>query len=264
MLNRDPMIVILTDLHLVPEGENLFGLCPRTRLEAAISAILRDHSHAACVLVMGDLTHRGEAEAYRVLAEVLEPLQMPVYLMLGNHDRRDAFHNVFSGNTDPNGFVQFTIPSAWGSLVCLDSLLDPPGPSHGTLCHRRLDWLSNAMPVEGPWVLALHHPPMAVGLPNMDRICLDAGDQLYEILAPNPPTMMLCGHVHRAITGVWRGIPFHIQRAIAHQVAWYPTQTPELMFVDEPPEFSILTSGPHGPILHTRAFASEGAAFPKQ
>ena len=78
--------VILTDPHFVPRGEPLFGLDPRANLGRAVEVINRDHPDIAFVIMLGDLTHRGEREAYASIAETLAPLKAPLIPMTGNHD----------------------------------------------------------------------------------------------------------------------------------------------------------------------------------
>lgn len=256
----------ITDLHFVPPDEALFGLSPVERLAPAIEMINRDHANAEFVLITGDLTHRGEVAAYELLQEVLAPLALPVHLMVGNHDSRVGFRTVFESPVDENGFIQFVLPMAEGPVICLDTLIDSPARSDGALCSDRLDWLGRQIaevPADSPWLLALHHPPMKLGMPYMDSIRLADSEPLFEVLAPRPPAMMLMGHVHRPIHGVWRGIPYHIQRGVNHQVAYTTAGTPELLFRDEPPEFAVIALAPEGPMIQTRAYLDEGTVFEK-
>ncbi|MEM1275726.1 MAG: metallophosphoesterase, partial [Pseudomonadota bacterium] len=67
----------LTDLHFVPPGEELFDLSPADRLAPAIEIINRDHRDAAFLLITGDLVHRGEEEAYRLLSTHLATCHIP-------------------------------------------------------------------------------------------------------------------------------------------------------------------------------------------
>ncbi|MEM7507006.1 MAG: phosphodiesterase [Pseudomonadota bacterium] len=252
----------LTDLH-VPAEETLFGLSPRARLGALIDVINAEHSDAEFVLITGDLTHAGSPAAYRALSGMLARLKLPVHLMLGNHDARKPFFETFDSPRDPNGFVQFVIQTEGGPVICLDTVDEGQG-SHGRLCPARLDWLRQqiaALP-PGPWMLAMHHPPMDLGLANMDRIKLRDGDTLWQVLAPRPPAQMLIGHVHRPISGAWHGVPFQIQPAVSHQVAYRATMTPKLMLADEPAALSIVSFGTEGPLIQERRPGSEGLAFP--
>lgn len=46
------------------------------------------------VIASGDLVDHGREEEYEVLREILAPLAMPVFVIPGNHDRRDALLKV--------------------------------------------------------------------------------------------------------------------------------------------------------------------------
>jgi len=113
----------LTDTHLVPRGEMLYGLSPADRLDAAVAAINARHAPgsaapAAFVIVTGDLTHWGKPAAYAELRAVLSRLAMPVHPMLGNHDDRAAFRAVFPQvPVDAGGFIQRVVDSAQARLL---------------------------------------------------------------------------------------------------------------------------------------------------
>ncbi|MGF1447401.1 MAG: metallophosphoesterase [Pikeienuella sp.] len=262
--------VTLTDTHFVPPGEMLYGLDPAARLAPALDLIATQHRDADFLLITGDLAHRGEPAAYLALAEALAGLPIPVHLMLGNHDARSAFRAAFPMTADiPGGFVQHRHDLGAASLLCLDTLIDIPGRHEGALCQTRLSWLADqlsALPADAPWVLAMHHPPSALGLPNMDAIALDPShaEALAAVIAARPPVLMLCGHVHRPVMGVWRGVPFRIQRATAHQVAYRPARSERLMFSHEGPEFGVVTLERDGAVVvHTRSYLDEAVAFAK-
>ncbi len=84
-------ILIMSDLHICRPGETIIGLDPLARLRTVLDAAITAHPDAAALVLLGDLTHHGELEAYAALRAVIEDVPMPVIPMLGNHDRRDAF-----------------------------------------------------------------------------------------------------------------------------------------------------------------------------
>ena len=86
--------VILTDTHFVPRGRKLYGLDPAERLAVAVEKINATHKDISFVIVSGDLAHWGEQAAYASLAGVLAGLDAPTILMMGNHDKRDAFRAI--------------------------------------------------------------------------------------------------------------------------------------------------------------------------
>ena len=100
-------ILLMTDLHMTPEGETIIGLDPLARLQAGLHHAAGVHPDADCLILMGDLTHHGLPEEYARLKEALRNLPWPVTLMLGNHDARPAFRATFpEAPTDAAGFVQ--------------------------------------------------------------------------------------------------------------------------------------------------------------
>ena len=78
----------ITDTHLMPKDEMLHGLNPYDRLKACIEDINKNHSDAELCVITGDLAHTDMPDAYVDLRACLSELPMPVYLLVGNHDRR--------------------------------------------------------------------------------------------------------------------------------------------------------------------------------
>src|SRR5262245_9007948 len=130
----------ITDTHLVPRGQLLYGLNPVDRLALCVADINLRHSDAAFAIVTGDLAHKGEADAYAALKAELGKLRLPVHLLLGNHDSRELFATAFpEAPRDDNGFVQFLVEIGGTLGICLDT--NEPGVPYGTFCETRADWL---------------------------------------------------------------------------------------------------------------------------
>ena len=205
--------VILTDTHLVPAGRRLYALDPAARLAAAVELINRDHDDVTFVIVTGDLAHWGEQGAYEALKDRLAALRVPVVLMMGNHDRREAFRAVFhAGDDDGNGFVQAVRHFDHATVVTLDTLGEGRDVHAGRLCPQRLSFLEHALsdaPRDKPVLLFQHHPPLELGLPHMDAFKLQDSEAEWQVLQrTRMPDFMFFGHIHRPAAGVWRGIPF--------------------------------------------------------
>ena len=210
--------VILTDTHFVPRGRKLYGLDPAERLAVAVETINATHRDISFVIVTGDLAHWGEQAAYASLAGVLGALDAPTILMMGNHDKREAFRTEFAGaDRDANGFVQGVHIFDAAAIVTLDTLNEETPDHAGILCEARLGFLAEALasaPADRPLLLFQHHPPFDSGLRYMDTIKLANGEAEWDVIArTRKPDYMFMGHLHRPIAGSWRGIPFHIQRA---------------------------------------------------
>jgi len=258
--------VQITDTHFVPGCELLYGMSPCARLSPGIQMINSDHSDADFVLATGDLAHYGEKAAYETLKEALEPLEIPAHLMMGNHDSRAPFRAVFPDIPEiGGGFFQFALETDDMRILCLDSLNDVPGDHMGRLCETRLRWLDGeiaATPSDKKLVVANHHPPFELGMPIMDSIKLTDGEALWEVLQKRKPDLMVFGHVHRPISGAWRGIPFHIQRGFNHQVALEFEDKPSITFKDENPDIAVVRSTADSVLVFTRSVGGETRAYP--
>ena len=257
--------VVLTDTHFVEAGRLLYGLDPAARLAAAIQVINRDHPDIAFVIVSGDLAHWGQPAAYAELRRVLEHLVAPVILMMGNHDRRAALRGAFPDTDDDGrGFVQSVRAFDAATIVTLDTADEENRTHAGILCPNRLEFLDRALAeaaTDRPLLLFQHHPPVDIGLPSMDRIRLQNPEALWAVLEKRRrPDHMFFGHVHRPVAGTWRGVPFHIQRATNHQVAFDLAST-EIPGTLEPPDYSLVSVTRESIIIHQRPFLYDGPTY---
>jgi Icc protein len=258
--------VILTDTHFLEPGRTNYAIDPTSRLETAIEIINRDHTDIDFVIISGDLAHWGQLEAYTNLKSTLASLNAPVLLMMGNHDRRAPFREVFpDADFDGNGFIQFVRVFESATVVALDTL-DEDEPSHaGLLCTKRISFLERALreaPKDRPLLLFQHHPPFVTGLPHMDRIMMRNGDEEAELFDRiRRPDFMFMGHVHRPIGGVWQGVPFHIQRALAHQVGFDLNTKERIPGTHELPDYALVTVTGRDIVILTRSFLYSGPDF---
>ena len=128
------------------------------------------------VVITGDLTEGGLDAEYRNLDHLLRKhLPMPVFVIPGNHDRRDnlreGLKHLPGVIADPH-YVQYAVDDHPVRLIMLDTLV--PGANHGELRPEQLDYLDRtlAMVPDKPKIVGMHHPPFACGIAHMDRINL--------------------------------------------------------------------------------------------
>ena len=257
--------VILTDTHFVA-GRTLYGIDPAQRLAADLEIVARDHRDIAFIMITGDLAHWGQREAYGRLRTELSRAHVPVHMLMGNHDRRAPFREIFpAADSDAHCFVQSLRIEAAFSMITLDTL-DEVGPTHaGFLCSERLGFLREALlaaPVDRPLLLFQHHPPFDTGLPHMDRIKLRNGAEELALLSQiRKPDYLFMGHIHRPISGLWHGIPFHIQRALAHQVAFDLATPDRIPGSLEAPDYALVEVREGQIVIHQRSLLYDGPHF---
>ncbi len=248
----------------MPPGTLLFGLDPRARLAAAIADINRHHGDAELCLFTGDLADRGVPEAYDALRETLAGLQVPYLLTLGNHDDRDNFLRAFpDAPRDENGFVQTVVSTGAGDIILLDT--HEPGQASGSFCAKRQAWLKARLTetVGRPVTIFMHHPPLDIGIPTMDRIGLVDKQGFAEAVSgagagagagAGGIRHIFFGHVHRPVSGSWRGIPYSALRSLVHQVPLdLVTQSP-VPYDHAPPAYNVILLDGEDTVVHHHEF----------
>lgn len=234
------LIAQISDLHLRPRGLPALGFVDtNAHARRAIAALLALRPVPDAVVVSGDIADTGDPREYAMAREILSALPMPVFVIPGNHDRRDAMRASLADTgwmgSAADGPVNYAADVGPVRLVCLDSLV--PGRPHGELGTATLAWLDATLAgaPDRPTLVALHHPPFRTGLGHMDAILLDDGAALEEVLRRHRQVeRVVCGHVHRAITAQFGGTLAMISPGTAHQVALDLADSPTALFVMEP------------------------------
>jgi 3',5'-cyclic-AMP phosphodiesterase len=238
------LIAQISDTHLRGDGTPMHdNINPAETLADCIAHINRLHPRPDVVLATGDLVDRGLSDDYAVLRPILDRLQMPVYVIPGNHDDRTAMRDAF-GERDylPNdrAFLQYTIEHYPLRLIGLDTLL--AGKVHGGLCQDRRRWLVErlAEQQEKPTVVFMHHPPFASGIHFLDEPVFEGAQEVSEIIRAHPQVrQVLCGHIHRAIHLNWAGTCAAVAPSTVYQMnlAFDPTRTFDPS--NDPPAISL-------------------------
>lgn len=254
-------IIQVTDIHMVPPGRNLLGLSPRARLEACFADINRNHGDAACCILTGDLADRGEPAAYDELRDLLDGLKLPWHLMIGNHDDRASFIKAFPRQPlDSNGFVQQALELAAGRLLLLDT--NEPGSGAGSYCADRAAWLEAELERAAgrPVYLFMHHPPFDINIPSLDRIkLLEIGELARVLEGRGNIRHLFFGHVHRPVSGSWRGIPFSALRSTVHQVPLDFATKRKVPYSYEPPAYAVIFLEPEQTLVHFHDYLDESS-----
>ncbi|MEE4296850.1 MAG: metallophosphoesterase [Wenzhouxiangella sp.] len=189
----------LSDLHLSADlsaqyrgqnaDANLESLLPACRLLAPGGLILS-----------GDVSEDGSAESYRRALHLTKDLAPLTGWIPGNHDVRDVMGEIF----EPAGFASGPVLE-WGQwqIALLDSAM--PGRPEGQLDEARLAPLKS-LSGERPAMVFVHHQPVAVGSPWIDKYPLKEPDRLWAQLNPATVKMVAFGHVHQAFSGEHGGV----------------------------------------------------------
>jgi Icc protein len=262
------IIAQLSDFHARPHGRSAYGMVDtNAAITSAVDAVLALDPAPDCVLVTGDLADCGLAEEYAIVRAALRRLPMPVYVLPGNHDRRESFAAAFGGDyayLPKTGFLHYTVEDFPIRLIGLDTVI--AGEDGGEICPERETWLAERLS-EGqgrPTLIFMHHPPFAVGVDGMDVIPCRVSGSFAGLIADHPEIeRVLCGHYHRPIQRRFAGTIGYVAPGTAHQVALDLRPGTENWFIMEPPAFAVHAWRPEtGVVSHLQPIGDYGPRRP--
>jgi 3',5'-cyclic AMP phosphodiesterase CpdA len=258
------LLAQISDLHVKHPGALAYNRVDTAACVARCIARLNALTpRPDAVIMTGDLVDRGTPEEYAHLKSLLATLELPYYLLVGNHDARDALRGAFPERAElreGGAFVQYAVDVGPLRVIALDSVV--PGQSAGTLCDERLDWLAAQLDAarEKPVMIALHHPPFDCGITHMDEIRLapDASKQLEALVAKHPNVeRIVCGHVHRPMFARFGGTIALAVPSPAHQVTLDLREGGPSAFSLEPPAFALHRYDPRTGIVTHHAYVDD-------
>jgi Icc protein len=187
-------IVQVSDCHLPSVRGQLYRGLDADRSLARLLPLMRDWQPDV-ILLTGDVSEDGGAASYGRISASLCSVGAEVLALPGNHDDPAVMQRYFRDG--PWRGPLFRSFRGW-QLVLLDSTeRDLIG---GALSADTLSKLEAGLQrSEAPNVLlALHHQPVQVGSPWIDRYALDGPEPLLEIIDRHPAIRgVTWGHVHQ-------------------------------------------------------------------
>ncbi|KVU30554.1 metallophosphatase [Burkholderia ubonensis] len=258
------LLAQISDLHIKRPGQLAYQrVDTAAALARCIARLNALEPRPDAVLVTGDLVDFGRDDEYSHLRDLLAPLEIPYYLMVGNHDDRAALRRAFADRPEwqDSEFVQYAFDVGAVRVLALDSQV--PGASAGDLCDARLAWLAAQLDAarDRPVIVALHHPPFASGIGHMDalRLAPAAAAKLDALLRGYPNVeRVLCGHVHRTMFARFGGTIASAVPAPAHQVAFDLRDHAPSAFRLEPPAFAVHRHTADAGVITHHVYVDEG------
>ena len=219
------IVAQITDLHVVAKDRLLQGVIPtNTQLAEAVAHINSLDPRPDVVIASGDLTDHGLAEEYDLLREILANLIPPVFVIPGNHDRRESLLTAFADEDymPPRDapFVNYAIETFPLRLIGLDTTVSEH--NHGMMCERRLRWLDETLSArcDSPTLIFMHHPPFRTGVQWMDAAGLHGGRMMEAVVRRHRQVVRVaCGHIHRPIHVGWGGTIASVSPSTCFQAA---------------------------------------------
>lgn len=252
----------ISDIHLTIPGEIIDGLDPHKRFHQALKHIETHHSDAERIIITGDLAHWGECEAYEALNKVIEKFPIPVRLLLGNHDDRDAFIQTNPHHPlDGSGFVNHGEQINDLTFIYCDT--NEPQTHAGHFCDKRLAWLEGVLTTRAnQCVLFFHHNPRPLRQPAMDSIGLVPAHStaLMYLIRQHSHRIrhIFFGHTHLTASGIFAGVPFACVRSTLHQGIPEFSKSEWLHGANLAPHYSVVFMEGDDTVIHQIPFTYDG------
>jgi 3',5'-cyclic AMP phosphodiesterase CpdA len=194
---------LLSDIHLAADRSLVVrGINMTDHFQAVAREVLALPKRPVGLMITGDCAYdNGESGDYSSLADMLTPIraqQLPVHLVLGNHDNRDRFWEAFQEEKKAKRpLAERQVALLRGSRAnwfVLDSL-EATRSTPGLLGHAQLDWLANALDANPnlPALVVIHHNPGIVG----GNMGLKDTFAFFEVIRPRKQVKAyIYGHTH--------------------------------------------------------------------
>ena len=237
-MERPFVLAQLSDPHI---GATWAGGDPVAAFAGAVECVRALEPQPDAVLVSGDLADNATDFEYEQVRELLAPLRAPLFVLAGNHDSRAALRRHFGIDGTADHTLQYSVDLGPMRLVVLDTTR--PGEDVGSLSPDELEWLDRELTdaPQAPTLVAMHHPPLATGVPAWDEQSLPVPDRqaLGDVIARHPQVQrVVAGHLHRSITGDLAGRPVMTASSTYVQARLRFGAT-ELELADEPAGFVL-------------------------
>jgi 3',5'-cyclic AMP phosphodiesterase CpdA len=197
------LIAHISDLHVRPDGKLYADLVPSNDMAAAavrhVNALV---PRPDLVIVTGDIVEGGSEEEYAVARRILDQIEVPYFVIPGNHDVREVFRRAFADHRylPAAGPLHYCVDAHPLRIVALDSTV--PGKHHGEIDSSGLAWLEQVLAQESarPTLLLIHHHPFESGIAYLDAYRHLGAEALEAVVRPFASVQrVLCGHVHRVM-----------------------------------------------------------------
>ena len=188
------LIAQITDCHLPADPQQEYrGINPHENLKAMLQKVGLLKSDL--LLASGDLSEDGSQASYEALQKYFKPLDIPVLALPGNHDDASLLAEAFPGS--PTSMISVSEHGPW-QIIRLNSCV--PGRPEGQLSEKVLKELSSFLESHKhrPTFIAVHHQPVAVGSPWIDKYRLFDPEAFLQIVDQHPDIKaVVWGHVHQ-------------------------------------------------------------------
>ncbi|CAJ1175342.1 3',5'-cyclic adenosine monophosphate phosphodiesterase CpdA [Companilactobacillus paralimentarius] len=216
-------IIQITDTHLTPNGAAMANnqkVDPYVKLDNIFLDVAKMPIKPDLIAITGDLIHEGTAEDYDRLYQIIdhyhEMLNIPIQVVLGNHDRTAEFFEGYLKQI-PREKYYYLLETEETNLYFLDSKFY--NYEQGYIGQEQLDWLQDNLRNNSKQsVIFLHHPIDGPAMHHMRYSILQESEQLMRTIKNSPVKAVFSGHIHFETSFVKDGILLHSTDSSAYHI----------------------------------------------
>lgn len=238
------LIAQISDIHIAGWGKKTYNIAPMAEnLERSVDHINQLNPTPDVVIVTGDIAMEGLEEEVERAAKILDKLDMPYYVVPGNHDKISTLWTVMGGKACPampDGFINFVVDDYDVRLIGVDSTV--PGEPGGAICEKRAAWLDArlAEDTEKPTAIFMHHPPVKCGVLETDEDGFEGADRLAAVIEKYTNIeRLICGHIHLQVNVRWHGTVVSTAPSTGMELVLDLTLKRESEFILEAPGYQL-------------------------
>ena len=238
------LIAQISDTHIVEANKLAYGIAPTAENLARCIQHINAHVPAIdMVLISGDITNNGKFEELLHAKSLFDQLNIPYFIIPGNHDKREDVWSVFKGSACPakdSRFINYVIKQGALRVIALDSTI--PYQSGGEICEERASWLDQTLK-EDPQqatIIFMHHPPVKCGVIETDEDGFIGAHSFSQVIQKYPHIKaILCGHIHRQAHTLWHNTVVSIAPSMGLRLKLDLTQEEESQFSLDDPAYQL-------------------------
>lgn len=218
--NPSHFLLHISDTHFTPDSLLYGKIDTLANLTGLLDHFIEAQQRPAAIIITGDLTDNGDAEAYRKLRNIIIPaaelLGAEVIWVMGNHDDRQAFRAELLD--EPGGTLPIHQSIMIEGLRFLTLDTSVPGQHYGEIGSGQLAWLKQQLADPAPHgtILAMHHPPVPSPLGLMALAELRGQHHLAEAISGSDIRAIIAGHLHYSTHSTFHGIPVSVASATCY------------------------------------------------
>lgn len=203
----DLRVLHVSDVHATTGGDLYRRIDGTDRLRQVTATAAQWPAGPDAVVLTGDLCQAGHSDAYPALAAAVADMEAhlgcPVLAVPGNHDHPELFAAAF-------GPVRELSVRGY-RIIRLDT-------GTGLLSDDELERLESALTRPAPrgTIVAMHHPPIPAAAAALVGRELTNRRRLAEVVAGSDVRLILAGHFHHPMSGLFGEIPVWVGGSLAY------------------------------------------------